>query len=125
MTENLSDLEKEVQAARATLSKHLDALSSTHMYESLKVGLSSTARSSTQTFLEELTARAAANPIAAFAISAGVAWRLIKHPPIASALIGAGAYGLWRTHADKIEDGPFWPAARQRLGEQVEDAVTS
>jgi hypothetical protein len=76
----------------------------------------------------DLKARAAANPAAALAIGAGVAWRLLRHPPIASALVGIGAYSLWRT--DPAE-GPnpmvtraaeLTDAARERLEDWTETA---
>ena len=54
-------------------------------------------QSTIDTFVEDLKARAAANPAAALAIGAGIAWRLIQRPPIATALIGAGLYSLFRT----------------------------
>ena len=45
----------------------------------------------------EMKARAAANPAAALALGAGLAWRLVQRPPIASALVGIGLLSLWRT----------------------------
>src|SRR5262245_49560602 len=48
-------------------------------------------------FWEKLKARAASNPAAVIAIGAGLAWRLIQRPPIASALIGVGLFSLWKT----------------------------
>jgi hypothetical protein len=45
----------------------------------------------------EVKARAAANPAAALALGAGLAWRLMHRPPIASALVGIGLLSLWRT----------------------------
>jgi hypothetical protein len=44
-----------------------------------------------------MKARAAANPAAALALGAGLAWRLVQRPPIASALVGIGLLSLWRT----------------------------
>jgi hypothetical protein len=38
-----------------------------------------------------------ANPAAALAIGAGLAWRMIRHPPIASLLVGVGLVSLLRT----------------------------
>src|SRR4026208_651381 len=71
----------------------------------------------------DLKARAAANPSAALAIGAGLAWRLVKHPPIATALIGAGAPSLWRTNPARINDDAYFGTAQQRLGEQVSDVA--
>ena len=47
--------------------------------------------------LAELKARIAANPLATMAIGAGLAWRLVHWPPIATVLIGLGLIGLART----------------------------
>jgi hypothetical protein len=48
-----------------------------------------------QRAVAKLKGRAAANPAAALAIGAGLAWRLAHRPPIASLLVGVGC--LWRT----------------------------
>jgi hypothetical protein len=45
----------------------------------------------------EVKARAAANPAATLALAAGLAWRLMHRPPIASVLVGIGLLSLWRT----------------------------
>jgi hypothetical protein len=50
---------------------------------------------------DDVKARAAANPAALIAIGAGLAWRLMQRPPIASALIGVGLYSLWKTEAKR------------------------
>lgn len=51
-----------------------------------------------QGLVEEMKAKAAENPAATLAISAGLAWRLLRHPPIATALIGTGLFSLLRAH---------------------------
>ena len=56
-------------------------------------------QSTVESFVEDLKAKAAANPTAALAIGAGIAWRLIQRPPIATALVGAGLISLLRTNA--------------------------
>jgi hypothetical protein len=104
---SLHQLERDVEAARAKLAGQLSSLrspaaysefSSELKYEALEMkdALVDKAKSSVQstidTFVEDLKARAAANPVAALAIGAGIAWRLIQRPPIATALIGAGLY---------------------------------
>ena len=50
-----------------------------------------------QRLVSDLKEKAAANPAAALAIAAGLAWRLVHRPPIASLLVGIGLYSLWRT----------------------------
>src|SRR5690606_3520961 len=59
------------------------------------------ARSRTTSAVEEaidnIKARAAANPAAVLLIGAGVAWHLLRRPPVVAALVGGGLYGLMRT----------------------------
>lgn len=50
-----------------------------------------------QGLFDGVKARVAANPAAALAIGAGLAWRLTRHPPIASVLVGWGLVSLMRT----------------------------
>jgi hypothetical protein len=57
-----------------------------------------------QHLLSDLKGRAAANPAAALAIGAGLAWQLLRHPPIASILVGAGIIGLIKTRPDPDAD---------------------
>jgi hypothetical protein len=56
-------------------------------------------------FLADLKERAAANPAAALAIGAGLAWRIARKPPVASMLVGAGVIGLMRTNPQKSYPG--------------------
>jgi gas vesicle protein len=55
------------------------------------------AKDGAQRLFTELKERAAANPVAALAIGAGLAWRLVHRPPIATLLVGMGVVGLLRT----------------------------
>ena len=120
MTESLSTLESEVEEARAKLASDLSLLRSPHPYRKFSAGL---AQSVLQRILDDLKARAAANPSAALAIGAGLAWKLVKDPPIATALIGAGMFSLWRTAPMRVDDRDYLGAAQQRFGEQVTDAA--
>jgi gas vesicle protein len=78
--------------------------------------------------LDEIKARAAANPIAALAIGAGLAWRLARHPPIATLLVGAGLWGLLKTDphqryagADFVaRTGEFAGAVKETVSEKIE-----
>jgi hypothetical protein len=135
----LHQLEREVEASRAKLAGHLSVLRSPGPYSEFTSDLKSDvldakdvlidkAKSSVQSTFEglvdDLKARAAANPAAALAIGAGIAWRLIKHPPIATALVGAGLYSLFRTSAS--QHGPrtneaYLAQAKERLAEQASD----
>ena len=123
MTENLSPLEFEVEEARAKLAKDLAVLRSPRTYRKFSADLKSDAQSVVQRLLDDLKARAATNPTAALAIGAGIGWRLFKHPPIATALIGAGIFGLWRTTPRTVSDEQYLATAQQRFGEQLSEAA--
>jgi hypothetical protein len=89
------------------------------------------ARSSVQStidgIIQDLKAKAAANPTAVLAIGAGIAWRLVQRPPIATALVGAGLYSLLRT--TPVHSGPGWQDAdylahaKARMRAQAGEAV--
>ena len=84
----------------------------------------SSIRSTIGEFVEDLKGKAAANPTAALAIGAGIAWRLFRHPPIATALVGAGLVSLlrttpWRSNGYISED--YMSHAKERLIEQSTD----
>jgi hypothetical protein len=123
VTENLSQLEFEVEEARAKLAHDLAILRSPQTYRDFSADLKSDAKSLVQRALDDIKGRAATNPTAALAIGAGLGWRLIKHPPIATALIGAGLFSLWRTTPAAIDDDDYLSTARERFGEQVTDAA--
>jgi hypothetical protein len=123
VTENLSLLELQVEEARAKLASDLAILRSPQTYREFGEELKSDAKSAVQRAIDDVKARAAANPSAALAIGAGLAWRLVKHPPIATALIGAGVLSLWRTTPARINEDDYLKTAQQRLGEQVSDAA--
>ena len=48
---------------------------------------------------------------------------VLKHPPIATALVGAGVLSLWRTTPIAVDEEDYLTAAQQRFGEQVGEAV--
>ncbi len=125
MTTDLSTLERKVERARAKLAQDLATLRSPQPYRHFTAGLKSEAQSSFQRFLDDLKSRAAANPTAALAIGAGVAWRLVTHPPIATALVGAGLFSLWRTPSVPVRDNDYLHEAQHRLGEQVSEAAVA
>jgi hypothetical protein len=123
VTEDLSFLELQVEEARAKLASDLALLRSPQTYREFGAELKADAKSAVQRAIDDVKARAAANPSAALAIGAGLAWRLVKHPPIATALIGAGVLSLWRTTPARINDDDYLGTAQQHLGEQVSDAA--
>jgi hypothetical protein len=123
VTENLIALERDVQHARAKLADDLAFLRSPHPYREFGRDLKSEARSVGQRMLDDLKARAAANPTAALAIGAGIAWKFLKNPPIATALIGAGVVSLWRTEPSLTDNEDYLSTAQERLGEQASQAA--
>jgi hypothetical protein len=87
----------------------------------------SAAQSTANGLLEDLKAKAAANPAAALAIGAGVAWHFIRHPPVASTLIGMGIYSLWRTNTVRAGVGyqpDYLQEGKERLKEQTGAAMS-
>jgi hypothetical protein len=123
VTDDLARLEVEVEAARAKLVRNLSMLRAPQTYRKFTADLRSEAESVAQRVMDDVKARAAANPTAVLAISAGIAWRLLKDPPIATALIGAGVLGLWRTKPINVAGGDYLSSAQQRFREQVGDAL--
>ena len=74
-----------------------------------------------QRLVSDLKDKAAANPAAALAIGAGLAWRLVHRPPIASLLVGIGLFNLWRTSPPPEGEG-LLPRAAEVAG-QVKETV--
>jgi hypothetical protein len=77
--------------------------------------------------VEDLKAKAAANPAAALMIGAGVGWYLLRHPPITTALIGCGLFSLLRTQASPQPNAQTQDYLRQgqrRLKEQASAAAS-
>ena len=85
------------------------------------------AQSTLNGFVEDLKAKAAANPAAVVAIGTGLAWRFLRHPPITSALVGMGLYSLWRTNAVRAGAGyqpDYLQEGKERLKEQAAAALS-
>jgi hypothetical protein len=109
---DLNILEHDLQETRARLARDLDRMRSTETISGFKADLLAQASQTKDELVgkakdsvsagvrdlwSEMKARAAANPAAALALGAGLAWRLMRRPPIASALVGIGLLSLWRT----------------------------
>jgi hypothetical protein len=109
---DLDLLEREVEHARDRVAEDLARLRSPRNVDNLKQDLwarasrtkdelvestKDAATSVTQRAIEEVKNRAIANPAAALAIGAGLAWRIFQRPPIASLLVGIGLVSLLRT----------------------------
>ena len=124
MDDDVKKLEREVEIARSRLKSDLSVLSSPRTYAAFKEDLKREANSTVYNLVEGLKARAAANPAAALAIGAGIAWRVIERPPIGAALIGAGLFSLFRTTPVKsspFEQRDYFAEGRERLTRQVSD----
>ena len=108
----LNRLEHEVEDARARLTADLDRLRAPDSFAEFKQAVvgevsrskdewieqgKAIATDRARQLLEDLKNRAAANPVAAAAIGAGLLWHLSRHPPITSVLVGAGVFSLLRT----------------------------
>src|ERR1700730_10049705 len=109
---DLAGLEREVGRARERFADSLARVRSPAAFEEFKEDLFSQARETkdelidrsreaaqdmASRFLTDLKQRAAANPAAALAIGAGLLWRLVHRPPIATLLVGVGAISLLKT----------------------------
>ncbi len=84
------------------------------------------ARDGAQRLFADLKERAAANPVAALAIGAGLAWRLVHRPPIATLLVGMGVVGLLRTSPARSSEpymGLHDEDPRLRYGHGANDLV--
>src|SRR4051812_31209253 len=108
----LNALERDVEQARARFADDLARLRSpstlarfkddawaeaSDTKDELVAKTKEAAKDGAQRLFTELKERAAANPVAALAIGAGLAWRLVHKPPIATLLVGMGVVGLLRT----------------------------
>jgi hypothetical protein len=138
---SLRQLEQEVEAARVKLEGDLATLrapsTAAEFIESLKQEAveakdalldktKTTIQSSIGSMIDDVKARAVANPTAALAVGTGLAWRLVRHPPIATVLVGAGVWSLFRSqpahlHGRARED--YLSYAKNRLVEQASEAA--
>jgi hypothetical protein len=116
---DLNALERDVEQARARFANDLARLRSPVNLARFKDDLWAEARETKDELVEKtkeaakdgvqrvLTERAAANPAAALAIGAGLAWRLFHRPPIATLLVGMGLVGLLRTSPSQRSAQPY------------------
>ena len=118
--------EREVESARAKLTEDLAVLCSARTFATFTDDLKQEALDTKDAVWEKLKARAAANPAAMLAIAAGLGWRLMNRPPIASALIGLGLFSLWRTPGVPVDKrSSFLQQSAQSLKTQGEDFATA
>src|SRR4029079_16260068 len=100
---SLRTREREVESARTKLTEDLAVLCSPGILADFGHSLKQEALESGDRLWEKLKAQAAANPAAVMAIAAGLGWRLMRRPPIASSLIGLGLFSLLRTTAEPLD----------------------
>ena len=108
----LDHLEGDVREARRRLKSDLEILRAPETFSSFKEDVIGEARRSrddivanvkeaaanrAERLVADIKERAAANPVAVGAIAAGVAWRILRKPPITTMLVGYGLISLWRT----------------------------
>ena len=108
----LDRLEGDVRDARRRLKSDLEILRAPETFSSFKEEVLDEARQSrdgivanvkeaaadrAERLVADIKERAAANPVAIGAIAAGVAWRILRKPPITTMLVGYGLISLWRT----------------------------
>jgi hypothetical protein len=118
----LNALERDVEQARAKFAIDLARLRSPANLAQFKDDLRATkdelldtakeaAEDRAQRLFAEVKGRIAANPLATMAIGAGLAWRLVHRPPIATVLVGLGLLGLARTAPSRRGSQPYmgWP----------------
>jgi hypothetical protein len=132
---SLHALERDVETTRTRLERNLRTLRSPTAHAEFTEALKhdaidvvertrSVAQDRIDGWIDGLKARAAENPAAVLAIAAGIGWRMVRHPPIATALIGAGLFSLLRGHAPARtgrSDDEYLDRAQARLREQSSD----
>ena len=143
MADSLKQCERDVERARAKLADDLAVLRAPETFASFTEDLKQealdtkdtlveqakdAAQSKVTDWIEDLKAKAAANPAAALTIGAGLAWQLLRNPPIATTLVGAGLYSLLRTPATRRSNGSardYFEDGSARLKEQVSEFASS
>src|ERR1700724_1845624 len=116
----LDRLEGDVREARRRLKSDLEVLRAPETFSSFKEDVIGEARQSrddivanvkdaatdrAERLIADIKERAAANPLAVGAIAAGVAWRILRKPPITTMLVGYGVYSLFRTQPGQLAPG--------------------
>jgi len=129
----LDVLEREVEDARGRLRLDLARLRAPGTMERMKEDVtervSGAAQDTAHRVLDEIKARAAANPVAALAIGAGLAWRFAHRPPIATLLVGVGLVAMFKTNpqeryvgADFVERaGEFAGTVKETVSEKIDE----
>jgi hypothetical protein len=134
----LNQLERDVEQARARFTADLARMRSPAIYADFKDELVAEVRQAKDELVEkttdaaterahgvlaEIKDRAAANPAAALAIGAGLAWHLARHPPVTSVLVGLGLMSLWRTNPQRPSRGAELVTRATEIAGSVKDKV--
>lgn len=134
----LEQLEREAEQARARLLGGLERLRSNDQLADIKqrvtadvnegkselIGQAKDAvRERADGAMADIKARIAANPGAVLAIAAGLGWRLYRHPPVTSILVGAGLMSLMRTDPDRPAMGADMAARAVDFAGSARDRV--
>jgi len=129
--------ESDAERARLKLEKDLEELRSPETFAGFKKALTnetifaknelvasitSKAKSSFDSLVEDLKGKATANPGAALAIGAGLAWHFARKPPITTALVGLGLYSLLGTRPHPYSG---FAQARENLKTQVGELASA
>jgi hypothetical protein len=152
---DIAGLEREATQARKRVIDDLARLAAPHAIADFRTEIAAEARAYGQEYAgkaqemgrdlakrlaADLRERASANPAAVAAIAAGVLWRLARHPPIASLLIGTGLISLLKSggqeHRDPFDEqrpagyvpggvaGYGYPTPPENLGSKAREAAT-
>jgi hypothetical protein len=124
-TTDVATLEAEVEEARSRLAATIDKLADPATHEAMKDEIMArvqgykdqilgSARGTGQGFADDLKARAMNNPAAVAMIGAGLAYRLYRHPPVATLLVGGGIAMLMRARGRTLSDPTAYRAPYDR-----------
>jgi vacuolar-type H+-ATPase subunit H len=122
---DVAALERQVEESRQRLASTLDKLADPATHQAMKDEVMARvtgykdqllggARGTGQTYADDLKARAMNNPAAVALIGAGIAYRLYRHPPVTTLLLGAGVALLMRARGRTSSDPTAYRAPYDR-----------
>jgi gas vesicle protein len=123
MSAELDLLELDVVEARCRVKDDLANLRAPGV-ANLKRDLKRDLTSSADDVLTNIKDRLTANPVATLAIGAGLAWRFVHRPPVASLLVGYGLYSLMRTDPSRPSAMSAYATQAVEAGAALADRVT-
>ena len=127
---SLLHYERAVEQSRAKLTQDMADLCSPQTFANFTDEIKGQAFATRDALWEKMKARAASNPAVVIAIGTGLAWQLLRRPPIASALVGLGLFSLWKTHPRTAYDASgnrldYIEQSKEVLKEQAAQALTA